>query len=214
MGRLFRKFKSILGVLLLVLSICFFVFWELEGRNSFMYKEVVVLKDSIEKGTLVTQDLLMKTYVDASSVVENSVNDETVVLGLEAKHFIPKNSQIVREYFDSPEIVVDDNEKIMKLPENLLYSFPQTLRRKDIVYFYPVSGTGEGQGQVMHKEPVVSAVVAYVKDSANREVLSIDESRLVGSSVISSIEVILSQEDFRYLEEYVNKGFSFTLMYQ
>ena len=212
MGRLFRKFKSILGVLLLVLSICFFLFWELEGRNSFMYKEVVVLKDSMRQGTLVTQDLLMKTYVDASSIVENSVNDESVVLGLEAKHFVPKNSQIVREYFDSPEIVVDDNEKIMKLPENWLYSFPQTLRRKDIVYFYPVSG--KGQGQVMYKEPVVSAVVAYVKDSANREVLSIDESRLVGSSVISSIEVILSQEDFRYLEEYVNKGFSFTLMYQ
>ncbi len=62
---------------------------------------------------------------------------------------------------------------------------------------------------------VLEVNVAYVKDSANREVVSIGElDRLDGSSSIHAVEIITTTEEFSKIEEQINKGAKLILMYK
>ncbi|PLT43525.1 hypothetical protein B8V81_5065 [Paenibacillus pasadenensis] len=64
-------------------------------------------------------------------------------------------------------------------------------------------------------EIVLKATVAYVKDSSNREVQSISSmDRKDGTSVIRDIEVVVSVDDVNKLEQYIEAGSKFLIMYQ
>ena len=198
-------------------------------------ERVVVLKEDVHKGTLITADMLNVIKIDVSNHIENSIYDSDVIVGLEAKHYIPAKTQLVKEFFDSPELVLDDDEKIMKLPNEWIHSYPETLRRKDKVYLYAIKENTESieiienteSTENMEKETVKSnndgseeklyifnTTVAYVKDNTNREVESLDLDRLVGSSTVSVIEVVIRDEEFEMLKEYAGNGYTFALLYK
>lgn len=62
--------------------------------------------------------------------------------------------------------------------------------------------------------PILATKVAYVKDSANREVVTVgDRERMDGSSAIQSVEIITTSEKFKNLETQVKNGAKLILMY-
>lgn len=61
---------------------------------------------------------------------------------------------------------------------------------------------------------VMDTKVAYVKDSANREVISIGEKdRLDGSSTIRAVEIVTTPENFQKIESQINQGAKLIVMY-
>lgn len=211
MKKFIKKYKKLFGMLLLILAITFFIFWEFIGRSELLHENIVVLKEDVNKGTLITLDMLTLSKIPAENYINTAINDVNSIVGLEAVHYIPAKTQLVNEYFDVPELVLDKEQKIMRLPNEWILSYPETLRRKDKIYLYAVNGTEDVKNEKLY---IYNTIVAYVKDNANREVESLDTNRLVGSSTISVIELIITDKEFKILENYANNGYKFALMYQ
>ena len=213
MKKFVKKYKKIFGVLLLIAAVAFFIFWEFIGRSELLHENIIVLKENVNKGTLITADMLTIEKIPAENYIDTAINNINNIVGLEAVHYIPAKTQLVKEYFDVPELVLDDDEKIMRLPNEWILSYPETLRRKDRIYLYAVRGYEE-KAKINEKLFIYDTVVAYVKDNANREVESLDTNRLIGTSTISVIELVTTEKDFKIVEDYANKGYKFALMYK
>lgn len=229
MKKFYKKNKKLVGIFFLLLAVSFFVFWEFVGRSELLHERVVVLKEDVHKGSLITADMLNVIKIDVSYHLENSINKQKDILGLEAKHYIPAKTQLVQEYFDSPEFVLDENEKIMKLPNEWIHSYPETLRRKDKIYLYAIKDNTKNSedsekfnnqnsidknDESEEKLYIFNTTVAYVKDNTNKEVESLDIDRLVGSSTISVIEVVITDKEFESLKNYAGNGYTFALLYK
>ncbi len=234
MRKFFKKHKRVVGVILLVLALGFFAFWELIGRSELLYSNIVVLNSDVLKGTEITKDMLKYIKIDSLGAIKNCITDQNDIIGLEAKHFIPAGTQLVSNYFDIPSLVLKDDEKIMNLPNGWIHSFPETLRRKDNVYIYAVEPIKNNtyinnistdnnikEANYLSKETnielkriyIFATTVAHVKDNSNKEVSSMDDDRLVGSSTISNIEIVVNDEQFELLRSYAQEGYTFVLMY-
>lgn len=234
MSKFFKKSKRLFGLILLILALGFFAFWELIGRAEFLYAEVVVLKEEVLKGTEISIDMLEYIKIDSQRIIDNCIMNPNDIIALEAKHFIPAGTQLVSNYFDISSLVLMNDEKIMKLPNTWIHSFPETLRRKDEVFIYAIKNSNENSNSSSEstdaikssnkrlnsnkdtedkKIYIMKSTVAYVKDNSNKEVSSLDDDRLNASSVISNIEIVISEEQFETLRDYVQDGYTFILMY-
>ncbi len=242
MRKFFKKHKRLVGIVLLTLALGFFAFWELIGREELLYSNVVVLKEDVFKGVEITHDMLQYVKIDSQGVIKDCITNPDDIVGLESKHYIPAGTQLVSNYFDLSSLVLKDDEKIMRLPDGWIHSFPETLRRKDEVYIYAIEplrdnindsfksdisasnmnnwieanvnrDNSNSKVNEQKKTYLLTTTVAYVKDNSNREVNSLDDDRLVGSSVISNVELVITEKQFEMLRVYAQDGYTFVLMY-
>jgi len=232
MKKFFKKHKRLVGVILLVSALSFFAFWELVGREELLYSNVVVLREDVFKGVEITHDMLQYIKIDSQGVIKDCITNPDDIIGLESKHYIPAGTQLVSNYFDLSSLVLKDDEKIMKLPDVWIHSFPETLRRKDEVYIYAIEPARDNidsmsksdingadianlNSKINEQEKIylLTTTVAYVKDNSNREVNSLDDDRLVGSSIISNIELVITEKQFEMLRVYAQECYTFVLMY-
>ncbi|WP_157213484.1 SAF domain-containing protein [Paenibacillus senegalensis] len=272
---IFKWLLPVIGILLLTALGAMIVWWETDGRNRYMYESVLVLREDIRRGEVVHEEMLLSLRMDKHLILSDAITEPGTVIGKEAKHYVPAGTQLHPRYFEHPGLVTGEDMFIVKVPQEWLYSVPDTLRRKDQVVFfevtkdvldrtyanrqdYPAAGldgkpiqadtppegdeNGRSQGAassdsqgrnssahpglpthsypdayahlVLSSEPLYRTTVAYVKDSANREVVTVGtEERLDGSSLISSIEIPLTAEDKSRLEEAVARGSKFIVAY-
>lgn len=204
---------------------------DVEADTKIQKNMIAYLK--IEQDKLITDSIL---YED-----DDSVN---AIVGKVAKHFIPKNAQLSLKFFEDEELYLKDNQYIAKIPSDWLFAIPSSIRRKDKAYFYAVkdikkldeniafnrvtSDTHNNEDIIttfdpdnaniikekLSSSPIICTTVAYVKDSANREVVNVgDYERYDGSSQISSIEVIVDFEQMKILEDYIVNGNKFIILY-
>ncbi len=59
----YRRFKAskiiaVVGVVFILVSASLVFFWETEGREHFLYRQVIVMSANVEAGTTVTNDML------------------------------------------------------------------------------------------------------------------------------------------------------------
>ena len=226
MKKFIKKYKKTFGMLLLILAITFFIFWEFIGRSELLHENIIVLKEDVIQGQIITADMLIRAKIPVENCNKNAIQNVNDLVGQEAKHYIPANTQVFKEYIDVPELVLSQDQKIMRLSPEWILSFPETLRRKDKIFLYAVKTDDRNvddeenrdseniKKQEVEKIFVYSTVVAYVKDNANREVVSLDTNRFTGSSTISVIELITTDSDFKLIEDFAKKGYKFTLMYK
>ena len=200
---MFMMKRKIAGILLIVLSLGTLGFWELWGRENMTYDRVLVLKESLPKNTLVTEDMFREKKIEKAGdgVILSSQRDE--LKGLETSQYVPAGTELYREYFQESIFAVGEEEGkyILSVPPQWLKAFPQTLRRGDRAFFY-CSG-----------EPVTDAIVAYVRDGTNQEVYYGDDERLISSSSVSLIEVVVDREQASLLGKLAEKGNKFVLLY-
>lgn len=184
----------------------------------------------IEQDKLITDSIL---YENTDSI--------NAIVGKVAKHYIPKNAQLCLNYFEDEELYLEDNQYIAKIPADWLYAVPSSIRRKDKAYFYAVKDIARLESNItfnsnaynsenvittfdpdnanvikekLSSKPIIFTTVAYVKDSANREVVNVGNyERYDGSSQISSIEVIVDFDQMRVLEDYIVSGHKFIILY-
>lgn len=229
---MFMRLKAFIGVIILALGIGGVFYWELVGREALVYTDVAVLNVDVQKNTFITEEMIDIVKMDDSILVENAITfDRSTgtlsadLIGKEAMHFIPKGLQLVPGYFDDPELVKNENEFVFKVPSDWIKSMPSTVRRKDLVYVYPVIE------QLPNAEPLSTAslttntyikkaeldklkfVVAYVKDNANKEVVSTStQERIDATGNVSELNVVVTLEQVELLKKYRNQGFTFVVL--
>jgi len=227
-----RKFKSgavfsILGIILMLATLAMIYFWETKGRERFLYTEVAVLNQSVEAGIAIEPGMLNLIKIDPNDLMEGAVVKKDEVIGKYSAHYIPKYSQLSLAYFkDESTDAAKEDQYIFTIPADWIITFPNSLRRGDTVYFYPVKVASENGEEnrsfnslssirVTEESELVRSEVAYLKDSGNREVVNTEgEDRYDASANISSIEIITGYEDMSYLENLAESGWKFIILYK
>ena len=236
----YRRFKAskimaVLAVVLIMVAISLVYFWETRGREHFLYREVVVMANSVEAGTTITDDMLDVKSIDKDIIIEGAIVDKSSIIGKRAAHFIPEYSQLNQTYFEDENIVLKTDEYIFTIPEEWIITIPNSLRSGDIIYFYPVKipdekdESKEANGSVRNRSEkdisgipeegredyILESVVAYLKDSSNREVVTIsEEERYDGSSKIASLEIIAELKEISYLQDLAENNYRFIILYK
>ena len=220
---------AILGIVLMLSSVTAMFWWETKGRSLFLYKEVLVLNQSVETGTTITEDMVSFIRVDPFNFIEGALVSKEKVLGKITYHYIPKYSQLNLEYFLSESVEArEEDQYIFTVPADWIITFPNSLRRGDTVYFYPVkvfkenverdkdnSFNTSNNIKISSEEDLIKSEIAYLKDSGNREVVDTEgEERYDASANISSIEIITSYEDFSYLKGLASENYKFIILYK
>lgn len=215
------KRKGLIGILLIVLTAGGIYAWESFGRQELTYTDIIVFKEDIGERTVVTRDMLGRLKLESSTLPVGVITDPELVIGKETKTFLPSIMPLSEKFFSDPELTAGGDRYVFKIPEQWVYSFPQTLRRGDEIYLYPFRDpedppTGES-GPVQTYDtgkPILSARVGFVKDNANREVVNTGDNRYDGSATLAQIEIIATEDSYNQLREAYESGYRFNLMYQ
>ncbi|MCT4544971.1 MAG: flagella basal body P-ring formation protein FlgA [Vallitalea sp.] len=220
-------FKGLLGIVLIIIAIGIIFYWEVHGRENLLYKDIVVLTQEINKNEVITKDMLQYQKREESTLIKEVITKKEIIIGKAANNYIPKGVQLVEKYFEDPCLVLDEDEYIFKIPGEWIMAFPNSLRRGDKIYFYEIdknrkSETIDVDGDIpmyieeaLEEDAIVNTTVAYVKDGANREVVSLsDEERFNGTSRISEIEIITDLEIVNLLRESIKQDKVFIIMYK
>lgn len=206
-------------------SIITIYWWETIGRVQFLYGEVLVLNQSVEANTTITENMLDLIKIDSDNFIEGSVVDKEKVIGKITAHYIPKYSQLNLAYFIGEKVeAAKEDQYIFTIQPDWIITFPNSLRRGDTIYFYPVkipelneniSFNTSKSIKISREENMIKGEVAYLKDSGNREVVTIaGEERDDASANIVSIEVIANHEDIAYLEGLVDENYQFIILFK
>jgi hypothetical protein len=122
------------------------VLWETVGREEYLYKNILVVTKDIQKGELITEDKLKYIKIEEDKIISNPVTTKKDIMNLAAKHYIPKYSQLSREFFDDPGIVLKKDQFIFNVPADWIKAVPSSIRRKDTALFYEIKNTDTNSG--------------------------------------------------------------------
>ncbi|MEG0292269.1 MAG: SAF domain-containing protein [Anaerovoracaceae bacterium] len=201
--------RTILGIMLIVIAIIGTFGWETWGRKHLTYDEALVLNTDVEKSQTITASMLTSKRIPDSFKDSYKSNEINQVIGMEAKQYIHKGSELFPQYFDSNGLVVSDSEFILSMPNEWIKAFPQTLRRGDTAYIYAISDAGAASPKY-----ITSAKVAFSKDNTNNEVKSKDRNRLSGSGSVALIEIIVNQKQADLITSSISDDIQFVIMYR
>ena len=59
-----EKGKKIIGIVLILVSIAALFTWEKWGKNRFLYEDVLAFSQNVEKGTVITEDMISTVKMD------------------------------------------------------------------------------------------------------------------------------------------------------
>lgn len=195
--------KRIAGLILIVASLGCLGFWEFWGREHLSYEKVLVFRQDTARNTAVEESMLEVVFMEEPPDGAVRAEDASSLMNLETVQYVPAGTPLFSEFFQDPRLSVGgtSGQYVLSIPNQWLLSYPQTLRRGDTVRFY------------CEEEIVLSAVVAYARDSSNQEVVSADDERLKASAPVSLVEVIVDEEKALKLGKLGEEGKKFVLLY-
>lgn len=130
------KILPLIGIVIILLMTALFYWWEIKGKEAFLYEEVLIVTTDIPRGATITENHLMFNLVDESQIINGAIFNPDEVIGKVAKQFIPAKSQLTSQFFLDNSMLVDPSRINGKIPSEWIYALPNTLRRYDTVYFY------------------------------------------------------------------------------
>lgn len=221
------RLKGILGILIIAITIAGIYVWESYGRQELTYEEVIVFKQDVAENTTVTKEMLGVMQVEKSALIDEVVTDYTKIVGKQTNNFIPAKLILSEEFFVDEELANGGGNYTFKIPEEWIYSYPDTIRRGDKVIVYPIKAAMSedmyymdfAEGTVSSNsydssKPLVAVNVAYVKDSSNREVVNVGGDRYDASASVAQIEIITNEDTYNKLRTAYEDGYMFNLMYE
>lgn len=133
-----KRGTRIIGVLLIIVSICALIAWEKWGKNELLYDDILVLEESVSKGTLITENMLKSVKMDSSEADCIKASEKEKIIGLESAFFIHKGAPLFRQYFVKPGLTAgaEEGKYILSIPEEWQLSVPETMKRGDKAYFF------------------------------------------------------------------------------
>ncbi|MCL4378510.1 MAG: SAF domain-containing protein [Actinobacteria bacterium] len=216
-----------IGILLMLATMAMIYFWETRGREQFLYSSVVVLNQSVEANVSIKSSMLGLIKINPNTLIEGAIVQKEKIIGKYSAHYIPKNSQLAPAYFkDDTTDIKKEDQYIFAIPTDWIITFPNSLRRGDMIYFYPVKIVDKNEQQnksfnnldnikITSQSDLLKSKVAYLKDSGNREVVNTPgEDRYDGSANIASIEIVTNYEGVSYLQNLAESNWKFIILYK
>ncbi len=197
-----RKFKSVIGVLIILMAVAGLYFWETTGRQVALTEEVVMSKESIAKGQEITQDMLKVQPVLKENIASTVImpSEERTLVGEIALCDIAKNSQLTKGMIGNSEKPDEDLSSFV-LQGDWIYQRSAALRQGDVIKVYN-ENLNQSFGEF---------TISYVKDRDEKEVVS--ESSKEGSSIwkrsngsgtIDNVEIMCKLEDYKGILSYMS----------
>lgn len=177
-----QKVFTIFGLLLIAIAGGGFVWYEWAGgREMINYQDVIVLSQDVKQGEVINEDLISYLKVDKLSTIDGVIHDPATVIGKEAKHFIPSNTQLHSNYFEEAGIVLKEGQYIAQIPIEWTLSIPDTLRRGDQIAIYAATYDKQVLASLQPKE--TSTVTSNEEKEANEDSSKIEVTNGKGEVV-------------------------------
>ena len=197
--------KPSIGILLMVLAVLGFLYWEKEGRQQYQEETVLMSARPIMEGQVIHSHDIKAVSLNRSLVIEGALSphEANSLINKEAIQYIPGNMVLVSPYFTEKRSFLPKGLSLFTIPAHWIYSRSSTLRQKDWVDFY--SRNGEIHFGCYQ--------VAFVKTGEEEEVQSVDAAgrplaimeRNQSTGLIHHIEVLCSIEDYGLLYRHVSE---------
>lgn len=190
-----KRSRTVLGLLLIIFAVTGLIFWEVRGRETMLLDTVIVAKERIPAGTLITRDLLSAAGILEENRIQGGLSWDKLhlAIGQVALQDIVENSQISEEFLAESDFYIRSNESIFVLHPEWIAMRSSSIRRGDWIDIYE-SGSFDKIG---------SYRVAFVKDANELEVTDGEGAegsnaldRTVSTSLISHIEIIADMKEY------------------
>jgi len=193
--------RTIIGVILIFISIAGIVGWELFGREELMYTDMLTLNQDVEAYTIITEDMLTSRKV--CNPLPNAYRWERAadIVGMEATQYIAMGTELMPRYFEKEALSVNpDEEYVFSMDVGDLQSYPKSVARGDRVYLYSSD------------EMVIATVVLAIKDSTGCEIVH-SEDRTKVSGQAASIEFKMKENEVGLLSSLISDGYPIAVAY-
>lgn len=207
-----KKIKGVIGIILIVTAALGMFLWEAVGREKLLYTEILATTDRIERGEILTSEMVETMMIPRENVAEGSIlsTEKNQYIGRKLKQMVPGNSQISGDFFYMGEDDLVDGKSIFVIKPEWIFAMSASIRRGDVVELYY-----NGGAEKLEK----TFSVAFVKDSAGREVINVEGllgneilDRRDGTAPPSSIEIIALKEDYDRILQIVGSGQTFIIV--
>jgi hypothetical protein len=208
-----KRARLFLGLFLVVCAVSALIYWELNGREKVLMDQVLVARETILPGTVITGDMFMESGILEDNKIDGALEPNRLneVLGKVAKQKIIKKAQVTHEYFLDNEFYLNEGESVFKILPEWIYLYSSSLRRGDYVDIYEF-GKHVKLGTYR---------VAFVKDQNDIEVrdVNLESSSILdrtdSTSIISHIEIITNLNEYEeILKSVQNSTFAGLLIVQ
>lgn len=129
--------KRILGLFLIGISVIGMIGWENWGKEKFLYDEVLVLRESVKQGTIITEDM-----VDAKTMEMDEpclkFSEKEKIIGMQTTAYVHKGVPLFTPYFGESDLMPDETRERygMAIPTDWIASKPEALSRGDRVFLF------------------------------------------------------------------------------
>ena len=129
--------KRILGLFLIGISVIGMIGWENWGKEKFLYDEVLVLRESVKQGTIITEDM-----VDAKTMEMDEpclkFSEKEKIIGMQTTAYVHKGVPLFTPYFGESDLMPDETRERygMAIPTDWIASKPEALSRGDKVFLF------------------------------------------------------------------------------
>lgn len=196
-----KQLRIVLGILLIVGAMGGLAYWEIDGREAVLMDPVLVAKDQIKEGTMITENLFRVSGVMEENRIDGALEpmDLSTIVGKIAAETIVKNSQIVSAYFVEQTFFLNRGESIFVIQPEWISMRSSSLRRGDIIDIYEANG----------HSLFGTFRIAFVKDVNELEVYNQEGQqvdgvldRLSSTALIDHIEIIARLSEYQKIFEY------------
>lgn len=130
--------RSIAGGFIVLICVGMLFSWEKWGKYRFLYGEIIVLKENIEKGTIISKDMLeVRSWPDGDDKRLKIGQDEKII-GKVAAGRIHCEIPLYEDSFLENDMVADKskNRYVLSIPKDWIESCSKILKVRDMAYFY------------------------------------------------------------------------------
>ena len=174
------KAKTLLGLILIVISVFSLVLWEVKGRDLLLTDTVLVINQDIEKGIILTADVFSELSLPNGAIIIDALLPHELehAVGKISNAPLYKGSQISKRQLSSKEKSESSNHSYFVLPNEWIYMCSSSVRAGDKIDIVSKSGDIEFGNYKL----------AFVKDSEGKEIISgrVDAGTLFNSDINSS----------------------------
>ena len=183
-----KQIRMYLGIFLILLAIGGLIFWEMIGREAILTEPILVAKETIPQGKLVSESDFISIGILPESRMRGALSPARVdeIIGEKTKQLIPQNAQISKHFFENDDFYLKETESIFAIKEEWIALRSSSLRRGDWIDIYE---TGE-------MKLLGCFQIAFVKDEKELEVrdnngtFESELKRTDANAVISHVEII------------------------
>lgn len=201
-----RRWRAVVGVILTIVALCGFFFWELRGREELLMREVLVAQEDIAAGEKCSADLFKTVKLPRETLLADGLSAAELPRfeGKVSTVRILKHSQISASYFRQDPFSLKEGEAVFPLKPEWISMRSSALRRGDLVDLYGTGASGL----------IGTYRIAFVKDDAEREIRDAGTGevplikqdvldRTDSTSTISHIEIMATVDEYQHILSYV-----------